>query len=140
MPLSHALGDEPLGHTTNLLSSGWNNHDRIKTQASPPKGPKNPYHGSPKVFHAKYLPVTSVTQSNQTCLLLLPSPRFFEVAIFGCFGLSIDVFPSFSYSYSAVAVLVLVLEVRASSTSTISLSTSTIKDKTRNSNAALGRG
>jgi hypothetical protein len=55
------------------------------------------------------------------------STMSFEVAIFACFGVSIDVFPDFSYSYSALAVLVLVLENTASSTSTstISLSTST---------------
>ena len=40
----------------------------------------------------------------------------FEVALFACFGVSIDVFPGFSYSYSALAVLVLVLEDKASST------------------------
>ena len=39
-----------------------------------------------------------------------------EVALFACFGVSIDVFPGFSYSYSALAVLV--LEDTASSTST----------------------
>jgi hypothetical protein len=48
-----------------------------------------------------------------------------EVALFACFGVSIDVFPDFSYSYSALAVLVLVLEDTTSSTST-----STIKAKT----------
>ena len=42
-----------------------------------------------------------------------------EVALFACFGVSIDVFPGISYSYSALAVLVLVLEDTASSTSTI---------------------
>jgi len=54
-----------------------------------------------------------------------------EVALFACFGVSIDVFPGISYSYSALALLVLVLEDSASSTSTstISLSTSTIKAK-----------
>ena len=41
-----------------------------------------------------------------------------EVALFACFGVSIDIFPDFSYSYSALAVLVLVLEDTASSTST----------------------
>ena len=40
----------------------------------------------------------------------------FEVALFACFGVSIEVFPGFSYSYSALAVLVLVLENTASST------------------------
>ena len=61
-----------------------------------------------------------------------PQLARFEVALFACFGVSIDVFPGFSYSYSALAVLVLVLENTASSTSTsaISLSTSTIKAKT----------
>ena len=60
----------------------------------------------------------------------------FEVALFACFGVSIDVFPGFSYSYSAPAVLVLVLVLvledtpSSTSTSTISLSTSTIKAKT----------
>ena len=75
MPLSHTLGNEPLGHTPNLLSSGWNDHDRIKTQASPPKGPENPCHGSPQVFHAIFLSITSVTQSNQTKHASSYSPR-----------------------------------------------------------------
>ena len=39
------------------------------------------------------------------------------VALFACFGVSIDVFPGFSYSCSALAVLLLVLEDTASSTS-----------------------
>ena len=47
------------------------------------------------------------------------STMSFELALFACFGVSIDVFPDFSYSYSALAVLVLVLENTASSTSTI---------------------
>jgi hypothetical protein len=47
----------------------------------------------------------------------------FELALFACFGVSIDVFPGFSYSYSALAVLVLVLENTASSTSTIKAQT-----------------
>jgi hypothetical protein len=61
-----------------------------------------------------------------------PAANGEKVALFACFGVSIDVFPGFSYSYSALAVLVLVLvlEDTASSTSTISLSTSTIKAKT----------
>jgi hypothetical protein len=61
-----------------------------------------------------------------------PAANGEEVALFACFGVSIDVFPCFSYSYSALAVLVLVLEDKASSTSTstISLSTSTITAKT----------
>jgi hypothetical protein len=63
---------------------------------------------------------------------LSSSPLAFEVALFGCFGVSVDVFPCFSYSYSAVAVLVLEERASSTSTSTISLSTSTIKDKTRN--------
>jgi hypothetical protein len=62
--------------------------------------------------------------------LKAPQLARFEVALFACFGVSIDVFPGFSYSYSALAVLVLVLENTASSTSTISLSTSTIIAKT----------
>jgi hypothetical protein len=45
-----------------------------------------------------------------------PQLARFEVALFACFGVSIDVFPGFSYSYSALAVLVLVLENTASST------------------------
>jgi hypothetical protein len=45
-----------------------------------------------------------------------PTLTRFEVALFACFGVSIDVFPGFSYSYSALAVLVLVLEDTASST------------------------
>jgi hypothetical protein len=52
----------------------------------------------------------------------------FEVAMFECFGFSIDVFPGVSQSYSAIVVLE--FEETASSTSTISLSTSTIKAKT----------
>jgi hypothetical protein len=59
-----------------------------------------------------------------------PAANGEEVALFACFGVSIDVFPGFSYSYSALAVLVLEDKASSTSTSTISLSTSTIKAKT----------
>ena len=48
---------------------------------------------------------------------LKPAPLArFEVALFACLGVSIEVFTGFSYSYSALAVLVHVLEKTASST------------------------
>jgi hypothetical protein len=73
----------------------------------------------------------NITPKTQRHRLARASTMSFEVALFACFGVSIDGFPGFSYSYSALAVLVLVLENTASSTSTstITLSTRTIKAK-----------
>jgi hypothetical protein len=53
-----------------------------------------------------------------------PTLTRFEVALFACFGVSIDVFPGFSYSYSALAVLVLVLVLEDTASSTIKVKTS----------------
>jgi hypothetical protein len=61
-------------------------------------------------------PVLRSFRSTSRSSAAIAAANGFEVALFACFGVSIDIFPGFSYSYSAIGVLVLVLEDTASST------------------------
>jgi hypothetical protein len=64
-------------------------------------------------------PVLRSFRSTSRSSAAIAAANGFEVALFACFGVSIDIFPGFSYSYSASAVLVLMLVLEDTPSSTI---------------------